>query len=77
MDASPLVVLYPEKLTYGWTGFRGAGHEEHKIANIYDYSPMMISIKVYIFPIITNPDGEPDYLKNERYQSHVPIKYAR
>jgi hypothetical protein len=25
MDASPLVVLYPEKLTYGWTSFRGAG----------------------------------------------------
>jgi len=27
MDASPLVVLYPEKLTYGWTSFRGAGQE--------------------------------------------------
>jgi hypothetical protein len=25
MGASPLVVLYPEKLTYGWTSFRGAG----------------------------------------------------
>ena len=25
MAASPLVVLYPEKLTYGWTSFRGAG----------------------------------------------------
>ncbi|MGD0839952.1 MAG: hypothetical protein ABSA32_02225, partial [Candidatus Acidiferrales bacterium] len=24
--ASPLVVLYPEKLTFGWTKFRGAGH---------------------------------------------------
>ncbi|HEV2522784.1 MAG TPA: hypothetical protein VGT24_10430, partial [Candidatus Acidoferrales bacterium] len=25
MGASPLVVLYPEKLTFGWTSFRGAG----------------------------------------------------
>src|SRR2546427_7135823 len=24
--ASPLVVLYPEKLSFGWTKFRGAGH---------------------------------------------------
>jgi len=26
MNASPLVFLYPEKLTYDWTSFRGAGH---------------------------------------------------
>src|SRR6266481_2194520 len=25
IGASPLVFLYPEKLTYGWTSFRGAG----------------------------------------------------
>jgi len=24
-DASPLTVLYPEKLSFGWTKFRGAG----------------------------------------------------
>jgi hypothetical protein len=26
-DASPLVVLYPEKLSFGWTKFRGAGQD--------------------------------------------------
>src|SRR2546427_8273307 len=26
--ASPLVVLYPEKLSFGWTKFRGAGHRQ-------------------------------------------------
>src|SRR5713226_9751586 len=28
-DASPLVVLYPEKLSIGWTKFRGAGHDDN------------------------------------------------
>ncbi|MFI5098262.1 MAG: hypothetical protein ACHQT6_09850, partial [Candidatus Acidiferrales bacterium] len=30
IGASPLVVLYPEKLTYGWTSFRGAGQDKLK-----------------------------------------------
>lgn len=29
-DASPLVVLYPEKLSSGWTKFRGAGHKQQQ-----------------------------------------------
>ena len=33
MAASPHVDLYPEKLTYGWTSFREAGHQGH----IFDY----------------------------------------
>jgi hypothetical protein len=30
IGASPLVVLYPEKLSYGGTSFRGAGHSRSK-----------------------------------------------
>jgi hypothetical protein len=38
--ASPLVVLYPEKLTFGWTIFRGAGQPEQRGSDISEWNSL-------------------------------------
>src|SRR2546427_8352299 len=49
--ASPLVVLYPEKLSFGWTKFRGAGHTE-------------TSTLCYVCGTIRSPSGRQYRLKS-------------
>src|SRR2546427_4221943 len=63
--ASPLVVLYPEKLSFGWTKFRGAGHSgtQHPPAKrillgICDIEPSLCRKPYRIAPVQNVTEGD-------------------